>query len=132
MTTRRRNRERGVVLFEALIAVTMIISMFAGVVYFHNAYAAKARALREARMQAWMATDAQCPTDGKGQALETAAMPYPYATRVASQLSVSASHEMKCNEKHDPRTTVSGVLAWSGLSKQLGSFGDMVVEAFKF
>jgi hypothetical protein len=120
------------VLFEALIAITMIIGMFAGVVYFHNAYAAKAKVLRDARTQAWRATDQSCEGDGKGQAMQTAAVPNPYAAAAGSELSISARHEMKCNEKHDSRTTVSGVLAWSGLGKQLGNFGSMLLEAFKF
>jgi Flp pilus assembly protein TadG len=127
-----RKKQRGVVLTEALIAISMIIVMFAGVVYFHNAYDAKAKVLRDARMQAWKATDQACDGDGKGQAMLTAAVPYPYATAAASELSISAKHEMKCNEKHDARTTVSGVLAWSGLGKQLGDFGHMLVEALKF
>ena len=45
MKTRRNHRKqrRGVVMIEALIAISMIIVMFGGVVYFHNAYGAKAR-----------------------------------------------------------------------------------------
>jgi hypothetical protein len=132
---RARKRERltsGVVLTEALIAISMIIVMFAGVAYFHNAYVAKARVLREARVQAWRATDQSCEGDGKGQAFETAAIPRPFATSSLSELSVSAKHEMKCNERHDSRTTVSGVLAWSGLGEKLGNFGSMLLEAFHF
>jgi hypothetical protein len=121
-----------VVLTEALIAISMIIVMFGGVVYFHNAYGAKARVLREARVQAWRATDQSCEGDGKGQAIEVAAVPQPYASAAMSELPVTARHEMKCNERHDSRTTVSGVLAWSGLGEKLGNFGSMLLEVFHF
>jgi hypothetical protein len=128
-----RTRARsGVVLTEALIAISMIIVMFAGVVYFHNAYGAKARVLREARVQAWRATDQACDGDGKGQAFEMALVPRPYAASAGSQLSVSAKHEMKCNERHDSRTTISGVLAWSGLGEKLGNFGSMLLGVLSF
>jgi hypothetical protein len=49
-----------------------------------------------------------------------------------SELPVTARHEMKCNERHDSRTTVSGVLAWSGLGERLGNFGSMLLEVFHF
>jgi hypothetical protein len=127
-----RKQKRGVVMVEALIAISMIIVMFGGVVYFHNAYGAKTRVLREARLQAWLATDQSCEGDGKGQAIEAAAVPVNYATTGMSELSVSAKHEMKCNERHDSRTTVTGVLAWSGLGEKLGNFGSMLLEVFHF
>jgi hypothetical protein len=120
------------VLTEALIAISMIIVMFGGVVYFHNAYGAKARVLREARAQAWRATDQSCEGDGRGQATEVAVVPQPYANAAMSELPVTARHEMKCNERHDSRTTVSGVLAWSGLGERLGNFGSMLLEVFHF
>lgn len=127
-----RKQTRGVVMVEALIAISMIIVMFGGVVYFHNAYGAKARVLRQARLQAWGATDQSCQGDGKGQAIEVAPVPITYATTAMSELSVSAKHEMKCNERHDSRTTVSGVLAWSGLGEKLGNFGSLLLEVFHF
>jgi hypothetical protein len=129
---KQRKQKRGVVMVEALIAISMIIVMFGGVVYFHNAYGAKARVLREARLQAWGATDQSCEGDGKGQALEVAAVPINYASAGMSELPVQAKHEMKCNERHDPRTTVSGALAWSGLGEKLGNFGSMLLEVFHF
>ena len=129
---KRRKRQEGVVLFEALIAISMIIIMFAGVVYFHNAYTAKAQVLREARLQAWLATEQSCQGGGQGLASRSAKTPYPFAESAFSQLPVSSKHEMKCTEKHDPRTTVSGVLAWSGLGEQLGNFGDMLLGVFGF
>jgi Flp pilus assembly protein TadG len=139
MTTRQkqhrlrvRKKQSGVVMVEAIIAISMIIVMFGGVVYFHNAYDAKAQVLRDARMQAWRATDQACEGDGKGQAMLSAIVPAPYARATASQLSISARAEMKCNERHDDRKTISGVLAWSGLGEKIGSFGSMLLEVFKF
>jgi hypothetical protein len=129
---RRKQRQRGVALTEALIAISMIIIMFGGVVYFHNTYTAKARVLREARLQAWLATDARCEGGGRGHASELAEVPYPFARGAFSELPVRSRHEMRCNEKHDPRTTVSGVLAWSGLGEQLGNFGSMILDIFSF
>ena len=129
---KRRKKQSGVALFEALIAISMIIVMFGGVVYFHNAYTAKARVLREARMQAWLATDQSCEGGGQGQANETAAVPYPFAQSGVAQLSVRSRHEMKCNEKSEPRTTVTGMLAWSGLGERLGNFGSMLTSVFSF
>jgi hypothetical protein len=128
----RRKKQAGVALFEALIAISMIIVMFGGVVYFFNAYTAKARVLREARMQAWLATDQSCQGGGVGQAMKLAKVPYPFASGPAAEISVGSKHEMKCNEKNDPRTTVSGVLAWSGLAEQLGNFGSMIGDVFSF
>jgi Flp pilus assembly protein TadG len=128
----RLERKSGVVMVEALIAISMIIVMFGGVVYFHDAYGAKARVLREARVQAWRATAPACDGDGKGIAAKLAPVPINYAAANGPLLSVTANAEMKCNERHDNRTTVTGVLAWSGLTKQLGNFGSMLLEAFEF
>ena len=61
MKPKRRKKQSGVVMVEAIIAISMIIVMFGGVAYFHNAYVAKARVLREARMQAWRATFEENP-----------------------------------------------------------------------
>lgn len=116
---------------EAIIAISMIIVMFGGVVYFHNAYDAKAKVLREARMQAWRATDVTCEGGGKGHASLSAIIPVPYAKAGGSTLSVSSRDEMKCNERHDERTTVTGVLAWAGLTDKLSNFGSMLLEVFK-
>lgn len=127
-----RQKQGGVVMVEAIIAISMIIVMFGGVVYFHNAYDAKAKVLRDARMQAWRATDQACEGDGKGQAMLTATLPMPYAKAGASELSISARAEMKCNERHDDRKTISGVLAWSGLGEKIGNFGSLLLEVFKF
>jgi Flp pilus assembly protein TadG len=129
---RARKTQSGVVMVEAIIAISMIIVMFGGVVYFHNAYDAKAKVLRDARMQAWRATDQACEGDGKGQAMLTAIVPAPYASTTVSALSITARAEMKCNERHDDRKTISGVLAWSGLGEKLGNFGSMLLEVFKF
>jgi Flp pilus assembly protein TadG len=135
MTTRgkrARKQRSGVVMVEAIIAISMIIVMFGGVVYFHNAYDAKARVLREARMQAWRATDVACEGGGQGQAMQTAIIPAPYARTNGAALSVTARAEMKCNERHDDRKTISGVLAWSGLGEKIGNFGSMLLEVFSF
>jgi len=129
---KRRKKQSGVALTEALIAISMIIVMFGGVVYFHNAYTAKAKVLREARMQAWLATDQSCQGGGRGQANETASVPYPFAQGSVAEVSVRARHDMKCNEKTDSRTTLTGVLAWSGLGEQLGNFGSMMLSVFSF
>jgi type II secretory pathway pseudopilin PulG len=129
---KRRKKQAGVALTEALIAVSMMIVMFGGVVYFYNAYTAKAKVLREARLQAWLATDQSCQGGGQGQAVQMARVPPPFAQGAIAELPVASRHEMKCNEKHDPRTTVSGVLAWSGLGEQLGNFGSMILEVFSF
>jgi Tfp pilus assembly protein PilV len=128
----RRKQTRGVVMVEALIAISMIIVMFGGVVYLHNAYAAKTRVLREARLQAWRATDVACEGGGKGIAAELATIPVTYAGTHGSDLSVTANDEMKCNEDHDERTTVTGVLSWSHLDKQLGGFGKMLLTTLGF
>lgn len=128
----RSNKRRGIALVEALISVSMLIVMFAGVVYFSNLYTAKARVLREARVQAWRATDIRCDGGGHGDAVRAAAIPGPFANGVGSQLQVRSRHEMKCNERNDPRTTVSGVLAWSGLGERLGNFGAVIRGALGF
>ena len=116
---------------EAIIAISMIIVMFGGVAYFHNAYVAKARVLREARMQEWRATDVACEGGGKGSANLLAPIPIPYAKADGSTLSISSHDEMKCNEKHDESKTLTGVLRWSGLSEQLGNFDDMLLDVLK-
>jgi hypothetical protein len=132
MKAQRRNRQSGTVMVEAIIAISMIIVMFAGVVYFHNAYDAKARVLRDARMQAWRATDVACEGGGKGSASLAALIPTPYARTAGASLSVSSRDEMKCNERHDERKTVTGLLAWSGLKDKLANYGSLLLEAFKF
>jgi hypothetical protein len=46
----------------------MLMTMFAGAVFFHRLYAAKIRAVREARLDAWQAAEAGCATQmGMGQ-----------------------------------------------------------------
>ncbi|MGC4093351.1 MAG: hypothetical protein QM756_36755 [Polyangiaceae bacterium] len=57
MTRVRRFRVRGAVLVESLIVTSfLIVALIAGL-FFHRLYAAKLRAIREARVEVWLAAN---------------------------------------------------------------------------
>jgi hypothetical protein len=61
-------RRRGAIFVEAIIVCSMLMTMLAGAIFFHRMYSAKIRAIREARLAAWQASEAGCPSKfGIGQ-----------------------------------------------------------------
>lgn len=54
---RRRSRERGAILVESMIVSTLLITSLICALFFHRLYAAKLRAIREARFLAWQSAD---------------------------------------------------------------------------
>jgi hypothetical protein len=54
---RHRARRRGAVLIESIIVSTVLIICVIGALFFHRLYAAKFRAIREARFQVWQAVN---------------------------------------------------------------------------
>ena len=58
-TFRRRSQRRGAILVESLIVSSMLILCVIGALFFHRLYAAKFRAIREARFQVWQAANSR-------------------------------------------------------------------------
>jgi hypothetical protein len=54
---RRRALQRGAILVESLIVSTLLITSIIGGLFFHRVYAAKLRAIREARFLVWQAAN---------------------------------------------------------------------------
>jgi Tfp pilus assembly protein PilV len=126
---RARSTQRGVVLFEALIAISLITILFASVVYFHNVYIAQTRALRVARTQAWLATERSCKGGGHGTAAEAATVPVPYAAGPGRTMGLSAKLDMMCTEKNDSHKDLAAVFVWAGIADQMSSFGGRILDA---
>ena len=53
----RRSLERGAILVESLIVCTLLITSLVCALFFHRLYAAKLRAIREARFLVWQAAN---------------------------------------------------------------------------
>jgi hypothetical protein len=53
-------RQRGAVLIEAAIVSGLLMTLFAGAVFFHRIYSAKIQSIREARLAAWQAAEVGC------------------------------------------------------------------------
>jgi hypothetical protein len=53
-------RQRGAILVEAVIVSGLLMTLFAGAVFFHRMYATKIKSIREARLAAWQAAEAGC------------------------------------------------------------------------
>jgi hypothetical protein len=123
-----RRKRSGVVLFEALIAISMITVFFGGVVFFHNVYVAKTRALREARTMAWLATEKSCQGGGQGAASELALVPTTYARVSGSELSLPAKLEMSCNERNSEHKDIWAVFEWAGVAEQMSSFTQQIIS----
>lgn len=126
---RGRRTRSGVALVEALIAVSMITVFFAGTVFFHNVYVAKARALRDARSQAWLATEQSCEGDGRGTGSEVARVPTTYQRWSGPELALSARHEMRCNERSSEHKDIWAVFEWAGVADEMSSFGQQIISA---
>ncbi|HET8939291.1 MAG TPA: hypothetical protein VFN67_37860 [Polyangiales bacterium] len=114
-------RQRGVALTEALIALCMLVVLFAGVVFFHRMYGAKTATLQQARMQAWSATRFDCKgASAGGDVAMNVAIPMPIrVTRAADQRTIRSGAELVCNLDPEQRDDVIGVLSWAiGTSTQ--------------
>jgi hypothetical protein len=59
----RRAAQRGAVMIEGVLVVTVITIALGGGIFFHNLYAAKIGANRDARHDAWTKALAGCPKD---------------------------------------------------------------------
>ena len=53
----RRRRQRGAILLESLIVCSLLVTVMICGLFFHRLYAAKLRAVREARFRVWQAAD---------------------------------------------------------------------------
>jgi len=126
---KRRARRSGVVLVEAVIAIALLIVFFASTAYFHNMYLAKARSMRMARVQAWLATERSCQGDGRGGGSAIALVPAQFARTSGAQTTVSSRHEMTCTEKNDPHTDLIAVFNWAGLGDGLSSVLGQIAGA---
>jgi len=124
-----RRKRSGVALLEALIAISMIIVFFGGTVFFHNVYVAKARALRDARTQAWLATEKSCEGGGRGTGSEVARVPTTYQRWSGPELALSAKHEMSCNERNSEHKDIWAVFEWAGVADEMSSFGQQIISA---
>ena len=62
---RSRARQRGTALMEALIVNMALITLFAGVTFFHSAYSAKIRSDQNTRVYAWAWASHNCVADDK-------------------------------------------------------------------
>ena len=54
---KRRALQRGAILVESMIVSTLLITSVIGALFFHRVYAAKLRAIREARFLVWQAAN---------------------------------------------------------------------------
>lgn len=145
---RHHRRQCGVALTEALIAICMLIVLFAGVVFFHRMYGAKTDTLQQARMSAWSATRFDCKgTSAGGNATLEVQVPVPIRVDGGSeQRKIASSAQLVCNLKPEQRDDVIGVLSWAinttaqsiatdslatiG-SSMLSTIGDAVNQAIK-
>ena len=125
----RRRRRSGIALTEALIAASLMIILFASVVFFHNVYFAKTRALRAARMQAWLATDQSCQSQGHGKGAFDAAVPTPYVRVKGKSMSLAAGMEMTCNEHNSTHPDLLSVMEWAGLGNPIDDLFKSAAEA---
>lgn len=60
----RRKRQQGAVMVEALIVLSMLILMFALIIFVHDVASADIQAAQNARMQAWQRAMQGCSEDG--------------------------------------------------------------------
>lgn len=99
-------KRRGSAYIEAVVAVTMITLLFAGVVFFYGMYHSKLLSLREARQQAWLATLAGEQFDCDDQVVgigQLAVRSSKSAMRIATAgqltaMTMQSSTTMTCNE----------------------------------
>lgn len=116
-----RKRQRGVALTEALIALCMLVVLFAGVAFFHRMYGTKTATMQQARMQAWSATRFDCNgASAGGDVSLTVSVPMPIrVTKDSAQRTIASGAQLVCNLKPEQRDDVLGVLSWAiGTSTQ--------------
>jgi Tfp pilus assembly protein PilV len=126
---RDRRREHGVAMTEALIAICLLVVLFASVSFFHAMYSAKAASLQQARMQAWAGTRFDCRgTEAHGAASSVVQVPVPVrsSTGNVTQRTIASRSELVCNQKPDQRDDVFGVLAWAAGTAAQGISTDSV------
>lgn len=108
---RKRARGAGVALTEALIVVSFMVFLFAGVFYVHGVNDKKGDTLRQARYQAWAATRPGCPGILTGQASETTQVTHPLRGQAPQQ--VQSQLRMACNETPHPQDDLISVLEFA-------------------
>lgn len=114
---RRRRSRQGIALTEALIAICMLIILFAGLSYLHAVYSAKTASMQQARMLAWGGTRFDCKgTQAHGAASVAVHIPFQLRSSAEGQAqrSVGTKADLVCNIKPDQSDDVIGVLAWAG------------------
>jgi hypothetical protein len=107
---RDRDRERGAVLVEAVIAIAMMVLMLACAWFTHEVYASKLAKLYEARNAAWGGTHPDCENDGRGDP-EPARVTAP-SSLGALTLEVGAVTEFTCNETPNDFGDLVSVFEW--------------------
>jgi hypothetical protein len=68
-TTRRRSRQRGAAMVEAVVAIPFFLMMFAGILYIGKLYETKMRVMRLTKESAW--NYAMCNCNDKGDAISS-------------------------------------------------------------
>lgn len=120
---RRRRRTRGIALVESLIAISMITIMFASTVWFQRMFAAKSRAMRAARLQAWSATIPGCEGDEVkgGMSIKASAPAMFSGAMMPAESTLSATATMKCNIEPTPFDGIEGLVEglWSSIQNSV-------------
>lgn len=133
-----RRRAQGVALTEALIAISVIIILFAGVWFFHDLHEAKADTMRVARFRAWQATRPGC--DGRLTGRDTLEVSVQEPLRVIREqngeirpferVTLTSAIEMSCNEEPRPESDIFVILErelGTGIGQLVQPIGQLII-----
>jgi hypothetical protein len=137
---RKKRGQSGAVLTEGLIAISLLVVLFAGTTFFHRMYVAKTDTMQRARLQAWAGTRFKCPGgDVPGTAKVTVQVPNPLLAANpggAAQRNIQSHAKLVCNLEPENNEDMISVLGWAlGEGTQsistdaFGAVGSMVLSA---